>query len=165
MEIFKNKFLLKLIATVCLFLTLFNFGVTNTVYADDEGLGGKLLKPIVHLITALGDGIVNIMHRVAMSQKETLFEIRGYTAWEAFWRGLAVVAAVIIAVVVVVVVCYFTCGIGAYIIGAIAGTTITISASVVIGIAALRYYGGLYCWIYCFVRIFSGEHLFTYLHI
>ena len=84
MEIFKNKFLVKLIATICLFLTLFNFAGTTSVQAakeDDEVWGGVLVNPIVKLLTALGDAIMEILHRSV--QEQSLVEMRiGWKKWE-----------------------------------------------------------------------------------
>ena len=36
MSILKNKTLTKIIAMICIFLTLINFGLTNKVYAENE---------------------------------------------------------------------------------------------------------------------------------
>lgn len=146
MEIFNNKFLVKLIASICLFLTLFNVAGTTQVYAGDAYV---LLSPIVHLFTAIADGIVNIMHRVVLEQKETLAKIRGYSGWERFWRIFAVVAVTIVAIVVAAVIAYFTAGIGAYVAAAVAGTTVTITAGMITSAVTARNIGRSNCWCCC----------------
>ena len=153
MRIFKNKFLLKLIASVCLLLTLFNFGMTNKVYADGDT--HILVRPIVQLITGIGDAIINIVHRITVEQKQTLVEIKGYDGWEAFWRGLAVVVVTIIAVVVVAVITYFTAGLATFVVAAIAGTTFTVTAAMVSTAVISRINCWCCCWVCCFFGIFS----------
>lgn len=81
MEIFKNKFLIKLIACLCLFLTLFNFSGISRVYADgdDEVYGGVLIRPIVSLLTGIGDAIVEILHKSVQSQDAAIIKVDGNT--------------------------------------------------------------------------------------
>lgn len=57
MKLLKNKFLVKLIASICIFLTLLNFGLSNRVYADSDNeiWGGLLIVPIIELVVAIGD--------------------------------------------------------------------------------------------------------------
>lgn len=55
MIIFKNKFLVKLIASLCIFLTLLNFAPSAKVYATGEIWGGVLISPIIELVVAIGD--------------------------------------------------------------------------------------------------------------
>lgn len=104
MEIFKNKFLVKLIATICLFLTLFNFAGTTSVQAakeDDEVWGGVLVNPIVKLLTALGDAIMELLHRSVQEQKAAIIKLSGNANW--LEKVGAVVLSVVIGIVVAVV--------------------------------------------------------------
>ena len=56
MKIFENKKILKKIAIMLLMVLFFQFGLATPVQAaDDDGVGGVLLSPIVSLIVALGD--------------------------------------------------------------------------------------------------------------
>ena len=153
MKSFNNKVLVKLIASICLFLTLFNVAGTTKVYAKDDTY--VLVRPVVHLLTAVGDAIVNVMHRVAVDQTDTLFKIRGYTTGESILRVLGVVVVTILAVVVAAVVCYFTAGTVAFIAAKIAGTAFTVTAAMV-GSAALGRNNSWCCsWFCCIFRIFS----------
>lgn len=110
MEIFKNKFLVKLIATVCLFLALISFGAPTKVYAadddDDLGWGGVLITPVVKLLTALGDGIFELLHSSVQSQQLSMIKIDGSVSWNkialtilAVAIGLVVAAVVIVGIV------------------------------------------------------------------
>lgn len=85
MNIFKNKFLIKLIATLCLFLALISFGAPTTVHADpgddDDGWGGVLITPVVKLLTALGDGVMELLHSSVQSQKLSMIKIDGSDDW------------------------------------------------------------------------------------
>ena len=112
MEIFNNKFLVKLIASICLFLTLLNFGLTNSTYAadsdDDNVLGGTLITPVMQLLTGISDGIVDILHSTILRQSESLIRIDGQA--DSWWAehgasvigwiaGIVVLAVVIIAAI------------------------------------------------------------------
>ena len=154
MEIFNNKFLVKLIASVCLVLALFNVAGTSTVYASGDDDEYVLLKPIVHLLTAIGDGIVNLMHRVVLEQKDTLITLKGYTGWEAFWRGIGVILVTVVAIVVVAAIAYFTAGAGAVIAAKIAGTAFTVTAAMVNAALLGRSCRGSYSWCCCLILIF-----------
>ncbi len=55
MKFFENKKTMKKIALMILMLLFFQFGFATPVQADDQGIGGILLSPIVSLIVALGD--------------------------------------------------------------------------------------------------------------
>ncbi len=56
MKFFENKKVLKKIAIMLLMILFFQFGLATSVQAaDDDGVGGVLLSPIVSLIVALGD--------------------------------------------------------------------------------------------------------------
>lgn len=101
MRIFKNKFLVKLIATLCLFLTLLNFIGTSKVYAatGDEIWGGVLIKPIVNLLTGIGDAIMEILHKSVQEQGAAIIKIDGNTS---FWEGLVTVFAIIVGILAAV---------------------------------------------------------------
>lgn len=121
MKIFKNKFLVKLIATICLFLTLLNFCGTNKVYAKDAGWGGVLISPIVHLMTALGDAIMDILHKALMEQETSVIKIDGNDFWTNFWGIFWIVVLSIVAATLVVVGASFLAGLAPAVSGVIAG--------------------------------------------
>lgn len=112
MEIFKNKFLVKLLASICLFLTLFNFAGTTKVYADpgDDGedlWGGILITPIINLFAGIGDFIMEILHDSIQSQRQAIIKLNGSStaanAW-AFWGSIVVGVLVAVAVIALTVV-------------------------------------------------------------
>ena len=142
MEIFKNKFLVKLIASICLMLTLLNFGATSKVYAEDEVWGGVLIKPIINLLTGLGDAIMDILHDAALGQKVTMMKINGDTEWWHFWKTFALVIVSILAAVVFVIAVAATSGLATAALGVLAGGTFTfsmgtVSAGLLLGGAAV----------------------------
>ena len=107
MSIFRNKFLVKLIATICLFLTLLNFIGTTKVYAGERVWGGTLITPIIYLLTGLGDAIMEIMHKSIQAQGAAIIKIEGTTTfWKVISTILAVVAAIVVAVVAIVAIVY-----------------------------------------------------------
>lgn len=134
MRIFKNKFLVKLIATICLFLTLFNFTGVNRVYADDQVWGGILLTPVTRLMSALGDGIMNILQKSLGGTESSLIHISGKVGWDTVLTWIALAIVVILAIVGFIVVSYATAGLAAAAASAIAGTTFTVSTTVTAGL-------------------------------
>lgn len=87
MKIFKNKILLKFIASLCIVFAIFSFLNITRVYADtdeDEVFGGALLTPITKLLTGLGDGIMDILHSSVLEQDETIIRLDG-TA-DSWWN-------------------------------------------------------------------------------
>lgn len=106
MNIFKNKFLIKLIATLCLFLALISFGAPTTVHADpgddDDGWGGVLITPVVKLLTAFGDGVMELLHSSVQSQKLSMIKIDGSADWTNIlgFFGAALVTILVAAAVI-----------------------------------------------------------------
>ena len=123
MEIFKNKFLVKLIASICLFLTLFNFSGTTKVYADSWG--GPLMRPIASIMTAIGDAIMDILHEALRKQDTAIIKISGLTNWQVFWRAVAVVVVAIVVAIVFIVAAAATQGLSAAVVGVVAGGAFT----------------------------------------
>ena len=107
MRILKNKFIFKLISSICLVLLLLNVCPNNKLYAEDEEVWGSvLLKPITNLLVGLGDGIVGVIHKTVMEQDETIIKISGDKDWWAFWKGVLVAVAIVVAMVIIAVVAY-----------------------------------------------------------
>lgn len=99
MNIFKNKILVKIIASICIILTIMNTGLTNTVYA--EGYGGILLNPVTKLLTSIADGVLSLLHKTVQHQDLTFVEISGAWEWWDSWGEKAV--AIIVTCVVIAV--------------------------------------------------------------
>lgn len=66
--------LIKKVSIVLLCIIAFSFCMPKGVRAED-GIGGKLLEPVVSLVVSLGDGINNIIHKALVSQPETLISV------------------------------------------------------------------------------------------
>ncbi len=128
MKILKNKVLIKLIASLCVCLTLFNFTSTVKVYAEDDQVWGSvLLRPITSLMTAIGDSIMDIVHDTVQGQKTTLIKIQGASAWENFWNTVAAVVVGIVVAVAFTIAAAAIAGIGTAALGVLAGGTFTFS--------------------------------------
>lgn len=108
MSFFTNKkFLFKLIATICIFLTLFNFGLApKSNAADISAVGGILLDPIVDMALVLGDGIMEIIQRSIMGTPAGLiFSNKG--SWlDTLKSVVKVVLAIVIGLVAVAAVAW-----------------------------------------------------------
>ncbi len=120
MRILRNKFLVKLITAICLVFLLFSFTQSNKVFAaegDDKVWGGVLINPIVDLMTACGDFIMEILHTSIQSQDAALIKIDGHSdTWDIFASIAGIVLGIVAAVGFIVAVV----GTGALIGGALA---------------------------------------------
>ena len=128
MGILKNKLLIKLIASICLFLTLLNFTGVSKVYAV---WGGVLIKPITNLFTGIGDSIMDILHSTVQSQDVSLIKVSGDTNWQAFWKTVGVVVCGILAAVAFVVVAPAAAGLANAALAVIAGGTFSFTMGTV----------------------------------
>ena len=111
MKFFTNKkFLFKLIATLCLFLTLINF--YNVPKSNAESLiayvGGKLLDPVCDLLLVVGDAIMEIFQDAIIGKEaSTMYD----NTKEKF---LSKFLKVVMFVAIFAVVCALTAGAGAW---------------------------------------------------
>ena len=131
MEIFKNKFLVKLIATICLCLTLINFGCASKVYAeeeDEEIWGSVLLKPIIGLLTGIGDSVMEILHSSIQEQKQAIIKLDGSDKSKSAWALFGAIVIGILVAVAFIAACIFTAGAVAAV-AAYVGVTLTFSVS------------------------------------
>lgn len=142
MEIFKNKFLIKLIATICLFLTLLNFGGASKVYAeDDEVWGGVLIKPIVNLMTGIGDAIIELLHSSIQEQKQAIIKVNGSDDAKNAWALFGAIVIGIIAAVAFIAACVVTGG-------AIAAAAAAIGVTATFTVSLRTYNSRSSCWYY-----------------
>ncbi len=129
MKIFTNKSIWKKIAIALVIIILFEFMVSSPVRADDDGVGGKLMQPVMSLVTTLGDGIVHIIHESVMGQSQSTIRVDMSTSlWDKI-GGWVVGILVGIAVIATIIA---TCGLAALALGAIG-----ITASVSIGVGTI----------------------------
>jgi hypothetical protein len=112
MEIFNNKFLVKLIASVCLVLALFNVAGTSTVYAsgddDEEMFGSVLIKPVIRLLTGIADAIIETLQKNINEQEQSFIKIEDNTNWWQRWgaKALGIAIGVVVAVAGIVLAVY-----------------------------------------------------------
>ena len=140
MEVLKNKFLVKLIASICLVVTLLSFSTSSKVYAadsDDKLWGGVLLTPIIQLLTATGDLVMNILHESVQDQDIVIFEINGHQEWWEKVAGLLSIAwGIFVAAVIISVVVLATGGIAAGAAALAVGTATAAKSAFVFAVAA-----------------------------
>jgi hypothetical protein len=55
MKIFTNQKIWKKLVIVLLIIMCFQFFISTPVRADSDGIGGKLLEPVIDLVVFLGD--------------------------------------------------------------------------------------------------------------
>lgn len=102
MKFFTNKkFLFKLIATLCVCLTIFNFGLAPKAEAGFVSwTGGKLLDPVCDLLSAIADGIMEVMQKSIMGIGSNLiFDKVGSTIGGILKTAFKAIIAVVLAVV------------------------------------------------------------------
>lgn len=130
MQIKKKKFLFKLIAALCLIITLFNVTGQNKVYAKSEYWGGVLIDPVVNLLTAIGDALIEIMHKSIQSQNIALIKIDSASGLD---KVVAYIAAALAFLIVAVAFIAITGGVGAGIIAG--GFTEVLTEAAIVNIA------------------------------
>ncbi len=64
MKIFTKKNIIIKIALILVIVILFNFIAPRIVFADDDGIGGKLFEPIKDLLLTIGDALMGVMQNV-----------------------------------------------------------------------------------------------------
>lgn len=143
MSILKNKRIFQKLGIVLLLIIFFNFVGTNFVFADDGSWGGKLLVPVMDLVTTIGDGILGIVHKAVIQQDEIYITVDMTTKWwEYLSTALVFIAAAIAAAALIVA----TAGLAAAALAA-AGITVTaigagtvVAVAVTGGVVAAAYY-------------------------
>lgn len=133
MKFFTNKSIWTKIIIVLIFVILFEFCVSRPVQAEDDGIGGKLLSPIVSLVLALGDGVVNLLHDSIMGQSEALIHVEMETS---LWEIISTVVVGVVVGVLALMAIVATAGGAAALIGLVTGVTATISIGTTAVIAA-----------------------------
>lgn len=126
MKLVKFQNFLKKFVIVILMIMSFEFVNSNTVQAETDGVGGKLIEPFLSLATSLGDGIVDILHESIMGQSETNIRVDMSTT---LWDKIGGVVIGIVVGIVVIVAIIATCGLAAMALAAV-GITATVSIGV-----------------------------------
>lgn len=105
------KSLMKKVSIVLICLMMFSFCFSNVVQAGNgkngDGIGGKLLDPIVSLLVTLADGTYNLIHKTLMNQSESLIHVDlSMTAADILKVVGAVIVGILIAVAVVALIAW-----------------------------------------------------------
>lgn len=74
MKFFENKSIFQKITIAILIVTIFSFIFSGNVRAKD-GDDGILVKPVMSLLNALGDGVMDVLHSVLLRQTEAALRI------------------------------------------------------------------------------------------
>lgn len=123
-----NKIFQKLGITLILVIVL-NLAGTNFVFADNGSWGGKLLVPVMDLLTTVGDGILGIAHNAILQQDEIYITVDMTTKW---WKFISKAAVFLLAAVAAAALVIATAGAAAAILGA---GLVTLSAGTVVAVA------------------------------
>lgn len=98
MKIFANANIWKKLVIVFFAVLCLAFVVPKCVQAEDDSIGGTLMKPICSFVVWLGDGVTNVLHKVLIKQDETIITVFDGSIFDKIKRVLAavfLVAAVI----------------------------------------------------------------------
>lgn len=126
MKFFENKkFFQKMIIAV-LIVMIFTFVFSCKVQAKSE-IGGKLLKPVVSLITSLGDGLMDVIHNALIHQNNAYIRIDLSTS---IWTVLGLVFSIVAGAVIAGAIVYFTAGV------AVPAIVAKLSGSLAVGLSA-----------------------------
>ena len=97
MKIFTEKGILKKLLLIIIAIILFNAIIpTNVSYAAD--VGGVLLKPIVDLMVALGDFVMDIINNMLYGMETSVIRI---DTDNGLWEFLAIAAVAIVTVLAI----------------------------------------------------------------
>ena len=96
MEKLKKLKLFNKIIIILLIVTSFNF-IYPTI--SQASLGGDLMEPITNLLTSVGDGVVDIIHRYLMGQEQSILHSSS-NRWQVFIGILAGIFAIAVALAI-----------------------------------------------------------------
>lgn len=154
MNVFENKSIIRKTAIVILIIVVASFLFSGNVNAksSDNGIGGKLLKPVISLVLSLGDGFYDIVHKVIFNQDVTLLHIDLTTGFfENLWKTISTIGIFVLAAVTAAVVVIATAGLAAGLVAALTGVTLgslgvgtVLLVSAVTGTIAVSVYNSTY---------------------
>lgn len=151
MKVFKNKTVSRKIIILLLCILLLSFFIPKSVKADD-GIGGKLLNPIMSLFVGLGDGAMSLLEKIVLQKDVSLINI---DTSASFWSKV-IVAVTSLAVIAIAVASVIATGGGSAIaialgvaktvitVGSVAVITFPITTSIVEGMLPDSFYLPLY---------------------
>lgn len=135
MKVFQNKNLFKKLILILVLITIVSFCIPKGVSAKNDGIGGKLLNPIMSLFVSLGDGIMTLLQKMVLEVDETLIPINSSAG---FWSKFIIVILTIAAVSVILTAAIFSAGTATVALAA-AGTILKgITVAVVLSIGTLK---------------------------
>lgn len=130
MKIFRNKIVIKIIASLCIVLTIINMNVHNVSLAAEYD-GDILINPITNLLVSICDGVIGILHKTIQYQDISLIQISGEPDWWKGWGQFAVMIAVVAVVVIIGVATVGTAIVGAA--GVAAKIGVALKTAMVVG--------------------------------
>lgn len=106
MKIFQNRNIFKKLIIVLLVIMIFSFCMPKNVRAED-GIGGKLLDPIMSFFVGLGDGTMTLIQKMVLQIDESIIPI---DTSSSFWAKVIVIVAAIVVVSVIIIATVLTAG-------------------------------------------------------
>ena len=120
MKIFENKSVFKKLIIVLLTVLILSFVMPNIVRAgDDDGVGGKLLDPLMSLFVGIGDGAISLLQKIVFDIDTTIIEVNTSISGLQKFLAIAVGIAVIVGGVIAIVSSVVTGGMSLAVIGAV----------------------------------------------
>lgn len=107
MKVFENRTILKKIVIVLLCILLLSFFIPSSVKADDGGIGGKLLDPIMSFFVGLSDGAMSLLEKVVLQKDVSLINI---DTSAGFWSKIIVAVTSLAVMAVAIASVVFTGG-------------------------------------------------------
>ena len=106
MKIFQNRNIFKKLIIVFLSVLLLGFCTPKTVKAtngNEDGIGGKLLNPIISMFVGLGDGAISLLQKIVLHQDASMIEVNTSVKGIAKILGIVVAAVIIVGGIIAVV--------------------------------------------------------------
>ena len=93
-KVFSKEIWKKFLASIMVILSLM-WVMPERVHAKTFDIGGELMEPVIDLFVGIGDGAVNIVHRVVKNEKQTLFRFGEQTKTRQLINALGNIAGVL----------------------------------------------------------------------
>lgn len=96
------KSLMRKVSIVLICLMMFSFCFSNVVQAKDDGIGGKLMDPVMSLLVGIGDGAITLLQKYVFGLDESMIQV---SRASSFWAAFIVIATAIIVIGAIVACC------------------------------------------------------------